>query len=1114
MAQASDAVWLPVLPSMKDFGPALIKGAGSEADKAGGSIGKKLGGAMVIGATAAVGAVSAAGAALYKVGAVFDDVADTIRVGTGASGKALDGLVDTAKKIGTRVPADFEKIGPTVADLNTRLGLSGDTLETVASQYLEAGRILGQDVDINATSAAFSAFGIAGADVEGAMDALFRTSQATGVGMNELAGIVQKSAPAMQTLGFSFEETAALAGTLDKAGLNTQQVMNSMSKGLVTLAKDGEKPQDAFKRTVGEIEGFIKAGDQAGAINLASKVFGTKGATQFIGALQDGKVNLDDLVASAGMTDDTILGLGQETADFAEQWQLFKNRVLVWLEPMGSKVFGAMGTAMAEVNGAVLAFGEAFKAADGDITSSGLAGFFEQLGYLTSQVWAGLTMDASTRASFNGQLSGFVAFGAGLRDVFDSVKAVAGPFFASLGAVFAGLAPVFASLGPQVLQLVMAFSPLGLIFKALTPVLPQIVGLVQTLGNALSGALASVLPVVTGLIGTLVGLLSGVFMQMMPIVTQLVEALASTIAQLFPVITRVIEAVVPLVTALISQLAPVIVNLVSSILPPVIDLFMQIVSAIAPLVEMILAILVPAIQFLMPIVQVAFNVIATVVKVALGVVIGILSGVVGFIKNVLVPVITWLWQNIVQPYFTAIGNVISWVWNNVISPAFSAISWYINNVLAPVIGWLWKTIIQPAFDGIGATIKWVWENVIKPVFDFLADAIQNKIPDAFEKGKKFVEDIWKGIQDVVKAPIRFVVETVLNKGLIGAFNTVADFLHIGKIDPIGLPQGFANGGYTGPGGKYQPAGIVHAGEFVFTKEQTRRAGVSNLYAMARALTGYAAGGFVDPLRGGLAVTQGYNRVHKGIDFAAAVGTPVYAANTGVVTWAGPGVQAPGVWGGNEVHILGNGIETWYAHLSQIGVKLGELVKAGQQVALSGNTGISSGPHLHFGAFQGGWPNDIDPMAFLSGAQADGKPFNPIAGIIDGLMGKFKEAFPGGGFVVDLVGGFAKNLLEKAADAVMNLVGGNSDKKGSAVGDVPYLLRDQGGILPEGLSAVLNKTGSPEWVLNRSQIDTLDRALLSRGNGGLTINGNVGWDPEEVAQRIETKRRDSYAAFGI
>lgn len=94
-----------------------------------------------MGAAVATG-VAVAGTALYKIGETFDDVTDTIRVGTGATGEALDGLVQSAKNVGTRVPADFSKIGPTIADLNTRLGLSGDTLETVASQYLEAGRIL------------------------------------------------------------------------------------------------------------------------------------------------------------------------------------------------------------------------------------------------------------------------------------------------------------------------------------------------------------------------------------------------------------------------------------------------------------------------------------------------------------------------------------------------------------------------------------------------------------------------------------------------------------------------------------------------------------------------------------------------------------------------------------------------------------------------------------------------------------------------------------------------------------------------------------------------------------------------------------------------------------
>lgn len=53
--------------------------------------------------------------------------------------------------------------------------------------------------------------------------------------------------------------------------------------------------------------------------------------------------------------------------------------------------------------------------------------------------------------------------------------------------------------------------------------------------------------------------------------------------------------------------------------------------------------------------------------------------------------------------------------------------------------------------------------------------------------------------------------------------------------------GYATGGYTGSGGKYEPAGVVHRGEFVFTQEATNRIGVGNLYRMMR---GYATGGLV------------------------------------------------------------------------------------------------------------------------------------------------------------------------------------------------------------------------------------------------------------------------------
>lgn len=280
---------------------------------------------------------------LYEVGAVFDNVTDTIRVGTGAQGEALEGLNDVVGNLGRRVPRDFETIGTTVADLNTRLGLSGDTLEGVAEQYLWAGHILGEEVDIGATSAAFNAFQIEGEGVSDALDHLFQVSQATGVGMNELATSATQSAPAMDMLGFSFEETTALAGQLDKQGLNSSQMLSGLSRSLVNLAKDGEEPAEAFQRTVGEMEGFIESGDRAAAIDLAGKVFGTRGASQFVGAIESGALALDDIVGSAGLTEDTIVGLGEETADFAESWQLVKNGAQQALEPIGSAIFDTLG---------------------------------------------------------------------------------------------------------------------------------------------------------------------------------------------------------------------------------------------------------------------------------------------------------------------------------------------------------------------------------------------------------------------------------------------------------------------------------------------------------------------------------------------------------------------------------------------------------------------------------------------------------------------------------------------------------------------------------------------------------------------------------------------------
>jgi murein DD-endopeptidase MepM/ murein hydrolase activator NlpD len=99
--------------------------------------------------------------------------------------------------------------------------------------------------------------------------------------------------------------------------------------------------------------------------------------------------------------------------------------------------------------------------------------------------------------------------------------------------------------------------------------------------------------------------------------------------------------------------------------------------------------------------------------------------------------------------------------------------------------------------------------------------------------------------------------------------------------------------------------------------------------------------------------------HTGLDFAAPVGTTIKAAKDGRVVAAEPA----GAYG-NMIEIAhGDGLRTRYAHLSDIDVRKGDRVARGEHIGDLGNTGNSSGPHLHFEVLQEGDP--VDPQRFLN-----------------------------------------------------------------------------------------------------------------------------------------------------
>jgi murein DD-endopeptidase MepM/ murein hydrolase activator NlpD len=143
-------------------------------------------------------------------------------------------------------------------------------------------------------------------------------------------------------------------------------------------------------------------------------------------------------------------------------------------------------------------------------------------------------------------------------------------------------------------------------------------------------------------------------------------------------------------------------------------------------------------------------------------------------------------------------------------------------------------------------------------------------------------------------------------------------------------------------------------------------------AEAKAAAAKKAASWVDPVKK-YELSAGYNQdgshwahKHSGQDFAVPIGTDVVAAHGGTVVKAGGNGAGDGPAYGNAIVVKhANGTYSQYAHLSRIDVKVGQVVATGQHIARSGNTGNSTGPHLHFEIRKTpNYGSAVNPVAFL------------------------------------------------------------------------------------------------------------------------------------------------------
>ena len=688
---ASGKVFEAVVSIAGQIDPSLEKSI-SKAQKSTSGLGKGLKIAGAVGAAGVVAIGTAAVAAtkgLFDLGQSYKDASNTIRIGTGATGEALDELNDSMKEVYQSVPTSLDDASTAIADLNTRLGLTGETLETMSKQAIEVSDMLGEDMSstIEESSQAFKQWNIGADDMSKEMDYIYKLSQSTGMGFTDLMSSVQSSGAVLQSLGYSFDEAAAMIGNMDKAGVNTEQVLKGMKKGLGNIAKDGGDAVGAMKDYCKQIE---SASSETEAITIATDIFGSATAVTMAQAIRKGTLDVEGLTKSLQENGESILGAAEDTYTLSDRWEMLKSKGANMLEPMANKVleiatdaFPMLENAIDTVMPVLQTGAETILPVLEKISTEALPQIENAFNALAPVVQTGIESALPI-----------------LQEVASSVLPMFSGMISAIAPVVQTLVSVVLGILPTVISVFYKIQ--GVVWGVIEKLMPVITSLLDEVGGLIEELVGIVMPFIEDILDALSPVIDLIVSSIVPILKiiiqiagQIIRVVMQVLAAVLPVVTQIIQIVAELYTELLSQLMPSLMQIFEAIMP-IIEAETEIISAILPVIISIL-------NALMPILKVVANILSAVLGVAIKVVIGYWNTIIGAVNsaiNTFKGIITYLQ-----------GFVSSWkgIWTSVsgaVSSAFSGLVGVVKGPINTIIGMVNGVINK--INGAGFTIPdWV-----------------------------------------------------------------------------------------------------------------------------------------------------------------------------------------------------------------------------------------------------------------------------------------------------------------------------------------------------------------------------------------------------------------------
>lgn len=288
--------------------------------------------------TAGVAAIGTASVAAFNE---LDEGYDTIITKTGATGEAADALAESMDNVFGSLPTTAADAGIAIGEVNTRFGSTGKELEDLSKIFIQFAHINETDLNgaIGKVDKNLEAFGLSANDAQSYMGLLTERAQATGISVDTLMDGVSKNASVFKEMGLGIDESVSLLAMFEQTGIDSTSALAGLKKAQQNATAEGKTLNEALAENVDKIK---NASSETEALQIATELFGKKGALEMVQGLREGRISLDDLSKNLEDFSGTVETTFDATLDAPDKLTVAFNNLKITGKELGATILEAL----------------------------------------------------------------------------------------------------------------------------------------------------------------------------------------------------------------------------------------------------------------------------------------------------------------------------------------------------------------------------------------------------------------------------------------------------------------------------------------------------------------------------------------------------------------------------------------------------------------------------------------------------------------------------------------------------------------------------------------------------------------------------------------------------